>query len=876
MAAIADRVVIDLQHSAATPWPAIARQAREWLARHALSQREAIVLLPFAQLLPPARRAFAAQDGWQPLVATTQTLAASLAPSIAPATGQLSFDVAIDRLSAAQLLRAQSWAAEWPRRDPQGFEQRVGSLVDAAHEFARAAGTHAPALRDAWWARARLSLAPSRGPGATQVLLARVALEWAAACAAPATDALFDLRPSAWIVVRCGGPDAQAEALLAQAACPTLCILTDPPAAEPFAALARDVDVDLTLCDSPEDEARSACARIIEVLDAGPQLPVALIAQDRVLVRRVRALLERSGVAVRDETGWKLSTTRAAAQVMCLLRAAGPRASTDAVLEWLKSDAAGQEHAMALERLEAQWRRQALRRRDAVSLEDLDAGPRALWSSALPRLQRLATTARQSLGEWLAALRESLLAAGNRERFDSDPAARQVLSVLHVSRVAVPDSAFAAAREMRLDLAGFIAWVDAALESASFVPPEDADARVVITPLARAMLRPFAAAVLPGTDEKRLGAASAPDALLGEALRRELGLPDGAQRRELEALAFAHLLRGSPVHLLRRRREGSEPLAASPLVERLDLALRRAGRVAGLPLAEARFAWRELAAKPVVRPLPRAPQALPAALSASAVEALRDCPYRFFASVLLGLREDDELDLGVAKRDYGTWLHAVLLRFHRERGASRSPDADLALLHTAARDERAASGLDEAELLPFSASFERLAPRYVAWLQRRDAEGWQFQEGEVDRRLQWPELEGLALRGRIDRIDRRGAALHLIDYKTGAAGELAHKVRHPLEDTQLAFYAALLREDAAQALSASYLALDDSEAPKDIVHPDVAESAAALIEGLAADLRELRGGAALPALGEGAACRFCVARGLCRRDHWPDGEEALA
>src|SRR5262249_35555424 len=152
-------------------------------------------------------------------------------------------------------------------------------------------------------------------------------------------------------------------------------------------------------------------------------------------------------------------------------------------------------------------------------------------------------------------------------------------------------SALAAAYETRLDLAAFTSWVDAALEAASFVPPQEVDAPVVITPLARAMLRPFAAAVLPGSDDRRLGAAPAPDPLLGDMLRRELGLRDAAQQRELEALAFAQLLRGARVHLLHRRRDGSEPQAPSPFVQRLDLSLRRAGRGA-LARVDARFEQR--------------------------------------------------------------------------------------------------------------------------------------------------------------------------------------------------------------------------------------------------------------------------------------------
>ena len=42
--------------------------------------------------------------------------------------------------------------------------------------------------------------------------------------------------------------------------------------------------------------------------------------------------------------------------------------------------------------------------------------------------------------------------------------------------------------------------------------------------------------------------------------------------------------------------------------------------------------------------MPRAAALLPERLSASAVEALRECPYRFFALRLLHLQEPEELD----------------------------------------------------------------------------------------------------------------------------------------------------------------------------------------------------------------------------------------
>src|SRR6202022_3672068 len=64
---------------------------------------------------------------------------------------------------------------------------------------------------------------------------------------------------------------------------------------------------------------------------------IAIIAQDRVVARRMRALLERAQVFVFDETGWKLSTTRAASAIAALLDVVATRAETAALLDLLKS-----------------------------------------------------------------------------------------------------------------------------------------------------------------------------------------------------------------------------------------------------------------------------------------------------------------------------------------------------------------------------------------------------------------------------------------------------------------------------------------------------------------------------------------------------------
>ena len=168
---------IRLEKPPHAPWPALAARAIGWADAAGVALRDAVVIVPFAQLLAPARAAFSVAIGasaWTPRIETTQTLAASLAPPELPEPGQLSFDPAIDRLAAARLLRAQAWGLAWSHRDPRGFDTATTELVAAAQAIGRAAAAVAPAHRAAYWAEARRVLAPISGPGAEEQLLARV------------------------------------------------------------------------------------------------------------------------------------------------------------------------------------------------------------------------------------------------------------------------------------------------------------------------------------------------------------------------------------------------------------------------------------------------------------------------------------------------------------------------------------------------------------------------------------------------------------------------------------------------------------------------------------------------------------------------------
>lgn len=868
------RTAVDV--SGVAPWDAVARRVAAWAGDAGLSLRDIVVLVPFVQLLVPARRAFAAAGSWMPRLETTRTLAATLGPPAVRGSGELGWGMAHDTLLAMQQMATQAWAGDWSRRDPHGFAQAAARAVATAHELMAAAASVAPEARSRWWAAARELMQAPGGIGGRERLLAQVALEWAALSSATVTDRLFSLHPAGWVVVTAGGLDPLAEALLASAVVPALHIDTDVDLAEPFRELPAGPAPAFHLCDGFEDEAEAAAAQLLAHVERG-ETPVALIAQDRALVRRIRALLERSAVVVRDETGWKLATTRAGAAVMAPLLAARRDASADAWLDWFKSAPFATARAPALESLEAVLRKLQVADAAGFGRLELDPAPAALRDEGIAIVAPLTRSGRRTLIDWIDTLATALDRSGTLTRLRHDAAGRQALAALGIDPPLEPSRRAQLAADLEpMALPDFSRWVDDLLERATFLPPDpiDADGKtlpadVVITPLAQAMLRPFPAAVLPGADDRRLGTLAAAENLLPRSVVQALGLRDAPTRRDAELLAFAQLLRLPHLTLFRRRADGADPLVDSPFVERLALALAERGQ---------RFAtWidprieQSIASAPIASSAPTvAAERLPTRLSASTFEALRDCPYRFYAQSVLGLRAADELDAEVEKRDYGKWLHEVLHEFHLGRAPGASVDEDEARLHTAGAASLESHGLDEAGFLPFSASFAVLVPRYVEWLHKREAGGAAWARGEVDLRAAPTALGGVELHGRVDRIDvvDGGRGLELIDYKTGSASQLKKRVVDRFEDTQLAFYASLVAAESELPLRAFYLAMDATRGLEVHEHQDVAASAAALVEGVAIDLRRLREGAGLPPLGEGSACEYCEARGLCRRDHW--------
>jgi ATP-dependent helicase/nuclease subunit B len=184
------------------------------------------------------------------------------------------------------------------------------------------------------------------------------------------------------------------------------------------------------------------------------------------------------------------------------------------------------------------------------------------------------------------------------------------------------------------------------------------------------------------------------------------------------------------------------------------------------------------------------------------------------------------------------------------------------LLDAAADATTASMDLADGEFLPFMAAWPAVRDGYVRWLAPHEASGAVFASAESAHRQP---LGPVTLVGRIDRTDQLPDGTTLVlDYKTENAAKTSARIKEPLEDTQIAFYAALLPHDTVQA---AYVNLGERET-KAYAQPEVVAARDALVQGILHDMAQIAQGASMPALGDGSACDFCQARGLCRKDFW--------
>lgn len=628
-----------------------------------------------------------------------------------------------------------------------------------------------------------------------------------------------------------------------------------------------------------EQEAQIVAASVLRWLRAGCG-SIAVVALDRVVARRARALLERAQVLVRDEAGWPLSTTSAATVIGRWFDLASNDCRHRDLLDLLKSPFAFADWPRAQRQESVRRFERALRHAGILSglerylqlvQQSGDALNRQMLLGVQRGLKTLARKRRENLARWLAALNASLTQIGVPRGFEGDDAGVQVLELLRTLAAELVDDRIA------VDFGEFRRWLAQRLEAAAF-RDSGIDSPVVFTSLDATCLRSFDATLILGADAHRLPGSGAAGMFFNQRVRLELGLPgQDANTREVQGLLMGLLGRSAETLVTWQSTVAGEPNLISPLFERLralhELAwndrLDDEGAAQGIEPRRVHSTHGTLP-EPTTVPAPRIPPSrIPPAISASGYNTLLACPYRFYARYALGLRESDEVREELEKRDYGTLVHEILARFHRRHACLLELGAEAA--------ERALGDVSDAVFAGeiarnylargWLARWRALIRPYVVRQCEREAQGWRFHVAEADRdiTIRTPAGRSFCLRGRIDRVDRRdGGAVGVVDYKTRPRAQLAAELASAGEDVQLPVYVLLWEEPVAEA---SYLAMDrDEVAVVTLEHPvhHAVEVRARLTE----LVDRMSDGAPLPAQGIEAVCASCEMHGLCRRGHW--------
>jgi ATP-dependent helicase/DNAse subunit B len=540
----------------------------------------------------------------------------------------------------------------------------------------------------------------------------------------------------------------------------------------------------------------------------------------------VRSVFEAYGIPVSVSAPLPFGHTPLGRGLLGLLRCAGPEGSAGDLLAWLRTPGVLERPELA-DALEARIRQAGI---------DAAAGARAMWEKdrwPLEAIDRLRAARGPALLEAAAQEVQGLLAAPRRrqaalldgdERLDA-AAARAALEALGgLGSLARQDA------ELAPTLAGLVA----ALERLEVRAPEPAAAVRVLDPLsirARRVRALFAC----GLQEGEFPRPPRPEPFLSDEVRRELARASGLVLRPREdvlgderALFYAVASRPEAVLGLSYRTSDEEgrPAVRSFFVDdvrdlftaRLDSERRRR------PLAEVTWppaqaptarerARAEAASGPGAAPPPIAPLSAPAVLgdlaareawSAAHLEAFAGCPVQWLVDHYLRAATFEPESEPLAR---GSAAHLVLertLRRLREETGSARLDPDRLERAQEILDEEVDSADTERPLSTDPARARSIRRRLQAdllrYLRRAAERPTAFAPEHFELSFGGPEdelpalaLNGLRVRGRIDRVDEDGhGAAAVYDYK----GSQAHPVAKwaPEGRLQVALYMLAVRE----------------------------------------------------------------------------------
>ena len=513
-------------------------------------------------------------------------------------------------------------------------------------------------------------------------------------------------------------------------------------------------------------EAQAIALAIRKALEE-PGRTVALVTPDRVLARRVSALLGRWGIEADDSAGRPLSELPAGTLQLGIAAAMAEELAPVPLLAVLKHPSVGGDETARLKWLDdVRLLDLALRGpRPAAGLAGLDAhfaakdqeqklkGCLAAWQRLRPGIEPLDQHSRGPipLGAFVAKLVAAVgaLAGESAWRGQDGRMAADLLATMQAS----PE-----AGQFIISPESWVPILRQLLEGQSVRPPYGGHPRVFIWGLLEARLQQ-ADMILGGLNEGVWPALPQPDPWLAPKIRANLGLPGLEYRIGLSAHDFASALGAPEVLITRARRDGRSPTVASRFWLRLE------AMTGGIPRdVQLERLTVELdnpgPAIPVGRPAPTAsPEQRPKEIWVTQVDRLKADPFAFYASSILKLRQLDPVDADYSARWKGDEVHKVFEAWLKQ------DDCDPGRLRA-----RAETLLASEAIHPMLRAL--WSPRLleaIDWIAERErtnqAEGRKPLEAEINGEAP---LAGILVHGRADRIDRLAdGGLAIVDYKTG-------------------------------------------------------------------------------------------------------------
>jgi ATP-dependent helicase/nuclease subunit B len=528
-----------------------------------------------------------------------------------------------------------------------------------------------------------------------------------------------------------------------------------------------------------QDEARAIALALRDALDT-PGGDAALVTPDRGLAQRVSAELLRLGIRAEDSAGETLAATPPAVLLRLLAAAQDQDYAPVALLALLK-------HPLVFagrSRVECR----TLARRLDLCLRATAPGPGftalrfATDNETYREINRFVDHIQILLEPMIAActplsiapatLIGGLIAAA--EALTTGPDGRSVLwdqeagaalsEHLAVQLAALEDLPPIDPRELA-------ALFDAVLGTARLRRPRarDANPRIAIWGIMEARLQRVDTLILGGMVEGVFPAEPDPGPWLSRPMRRAAQLPDDATLIGEAAHDVTSLMASCRTVILSApKRRGRAPAVPSRFLARLDLVLLGANQT--LPSHPA-ASWAAQLDQPTVRvsrekPAPRPPAAVrPHIYSISDITTLLADPYAIHARRIMRLRPLDPLDAETDTALFGTIVHDGLA------AAATSPDwaltADaVARLSLAFEQQLAKHRVRRALAAFWRVRLGRIAEWIVTIERTRIDEMGTADAIAVELPGIW-QIDGFTVKGRVDRIERRGAALEIIDFKTG-------------------------------------------------------------------------------------------------------------